>query len=1130
MQSLFHKIFEHSEYPQIIFNSTNGILIDMNASARKLFGYEKKDITKLNKIELIFEEDVDLFYSTLQNTINNGNSRIENFKLKLKNGNKFESPIELQLYKNEEQNEEFIVEFIHGKNYTKKSDDIDYSTILNALPDLYFNLTHEGKILNYYTNDERYLYIKPEKFLNKKIQDVLPKNIGRLFDKAISELNEIGHVGQFEYELDVPAGEKVFEARLVLTQESKIIAVIRDVTDKSKTSKELNENRRMLSTLLKHLPGMAYKCKFDKYWTMEFVSDGCKNLTGYKPDDLIMNRIIPYSEIINPADREHVLAEVQNSVVEDRPFQIIYRIITKDNTEKWVWEQGNSVRDENRKIVALEGFITDITAQRIAQEALENSEYKFKSLVEDSFVGVYIIQNDKFIYVNPSFAKIFGYSQEEIIGRKKVLDLVDGDDKSLVNENVRKRFDNEIEVIRYAFKGVKKDHTKIDVEVIGSITVYNNKKAIIGTLLDITERLKSEKLIKENEERFRLLFENMLDATMFVNWNGDILFANKAAAKLFALGSSNELMGLNIFTFIHKNFQDTIKKELREVKEGRGGFLSEAKIITGKNEEKWIESLGTKMTLNDISADLISIRDITGRKQAEERLELLNTALQSAANGILITSNEGKIIWTNRAFTTLTGYYPEEVIGKNTRILKSGKMDKEFYTNLWNTITSGKVWHGEITNRKKDGTIYIEEMTITPVKNPSTNEKYFISVKQDITKRKKVENELKSAKEYAEEMSKLKSIFLANMSHEIRTPLVGILGFAEMLSEELIDKDQKEMSQSILSSGQRLMETLNFILDLSKIEAKKLKVSYKEINIADIVNDTLKTFQSIIKQKGLYLKSVIEDEAITAQVDAQLLRGILNNLTNNAIKFTDHGGVTIEIFKLNLDERDWVGIKIIDTGIGIPKAKQDIIFEEFRQVSEGLDRKYEGTGLGLTITKRFVEELNGRIKLHSEPGKGTTFEILLPKTLEEKEEVIEMVDKPASTEISLPSSQKLHEALLVENDEASIDVTKSFLKEICNIDVVKDGDTALKEATGKKYEIIFMDIDLGWGMNGMEVTQEIKKLPQYKNVPIIALTAYAMKGDKEAFLEAGCTHYLSKPFNKKSIINIVKEVLSIEAK
>ena len=389
--------------------------------------------------------------------------------------------------------------------------------------------------------------------------------------------------------------------------------------------------------------------------------------------------------------------------------------------------------------------------------------------------------------------------------------------------------------------------------------------------------------------------------------------------------------------------------------------------------------------------------------------------------------------------------------------------------------------------------------------------------------------ELVKAKEKAEEMNQLKTRFLANMSHELRTPMVGILGYTEILKNEVTNPELKEMSEEIYVSANRLLETLNLILDLSKIEANKSEIHPVEINVTDVTLNQVKCFQELAKKKNIFINIIPKEEQLYAMLDERIFRQIINNLVSNAIKFTLKGGVTIEINKEVINENENVVIRVKDTGIGIPKESHQIIFEEFRQASEGLNRIFEGSGLGLSITKRFVELMDGKISVESEHGKGSTFIVSFPsckhrnsfkiKEPAKNNNLSNVKTKPETTDKDLPL------VLLVEDDISNAGVIEYLLQDVCKVDFVKSGEEALEITTQKQYAAIIMDIALGAGIDGIETTKRIRKMKGYRDLPIIAVTALAMKGQRESFLAEGCSHYISKPFNNKTLLDLMLKLL-----
>ena len=381
---------------------------------------------------------------------------------------------------------------------------------------------------------------------------------------------------------------------------------------------------------------------------------------------------------------------------------------------------------------------------------------------------------------------------------------------------------------------------------------------------------------------------------------------------------------------------------------------------------------------------MVSMVDITERKQSEKKLKLLSRAMEQSPVTVVITDKEGNIEYTNPKFTEITGYTQNEVLDQNPRILQSGKQSSEIYNELWQTLLSGNDWYGEFQNRKKNGDLYWESAVISSIVNDSGDIAYFIAVKEDITEKKQMIADLIKAKEKAEESDRLKSAFLANMSHEIRTPMNGILGFTDLLKEPgLSGKAQKEYINIIELSGARMLDTINNIVDISKIESGQTTVSISETNIHELIEHIYSFFEPAVEQKGILfsLKNYLHANDAIIRTDQEKVYVILSNLVKNAIKFTNEGSIEIGYNISKTCQHPELMFYVKDTGIGIHPENINVIFERFRQGSESLSRNYEGAGLGLSISKAYVEMLRGRIWVESEEGKGSKFYFTVPMFL-----------------------------------------------------------------------------------------------------------------------------------------------------
>jgi len=369
--------------------------------------------------------------------------------------------------------------------------------------------------------------------------------------------------------------------------------------------------------------------------------------------------------------------------------------------------------------------------------------------------------------------------------------------------------------------------------------------------------------------------------------------------------------------------------------------------------------------------------DITARKKSEEDLRKFSLAVEQSPVSILLTDTDGIIEYANAKALEITGYELAEMIGKNPRIFSSGEKPKKEYKNLWEAISSGKKWSGEFHNKKKSGELYWELASISAIINEKGGITHYLAVKEDITERKQIMEDLIKAKDEAEESNRLKSAFLANLSHEIRTPMNSILGFAELLKEsKLTGEEQQEYIRIMEKSGERMLNLINDIVIISKTELGQMDVSLSETNINEQIEYIYSLFKPAAEDKGIQLiitNSLPSKKSIII-TDSEKMNVILSNLIKNAIKFSSRGNIEVGYKKTG----KFLTFFVKDTGIGINPEQKQLIFERFRQGSESFTRQYEGAGLGLSIAKSYIEMLGGKIWVESEVKKGSTFYFTIP--------------------------------------------------------------------------------------------------------------------------------------------------------
>jgi len=523
------------------------------------------------------------------------------------------------------------------------------------------------------------------------------------------------------------------------------------------------------------------------------------------------------------------------------------------------------------------------------------------------------------------------------------------------------------------------------------------------------------------------------------------------------------------------------------------------------------------------------------RKLAETALieseKKYRTLIENLAIGVYQIAPDGTILEINPAMRRIIGYDTDDKPKEYTP-----DMLKE-YTS-WDFYPDKEIRKKFLENIKQYGEIRNIEMQIYNIKkeliwvsitakgrfDEKGNLMFIDGVLEDISSRKAAEAQLIEAKEKAEEMNRLKSSFLANMSHELRTPMVGILGFSEILASEIEDEEMRNFSGSIYKSGKRLLNTLNLILDLSRIEANKHDLVLMDYDINRISREIILEYSLLADNKGIYLKSDIRTDDLYCNIDERLFRSILGNLVDNAIKYTNEGGVEIILDKEMDSKGSWAVIKVRDTGIGIPEEFLRTIFEEFRQVSEGWSRSYEGTGLGLTIAKRFTDLLKGEISVESRLKSGSTFTVRIPLSgIKNKVQENISEENELKNEVIKKSG---NDFLLIDDDKFVNDIVNNIFSGEA-YSYANNQEDALALLGSKQFSLVLLDINLGYGVDGIDVLKKIRKLPGYVKIPVVAITAYAMVNDKERFLQAGFDDYISKPFDKKELQSIVLKYIEL---
>ena len=900
-----------------------------------------------------------------------------------------------------------------------------------------------------------------------------------------------------------------------------VVLVFSDVTDAYTHRRLLEQSEKLYREVIENASDLIYT--IDKNGKFRHANSAALKFSGYTIEDSLN---LHFTDLIVPEFRSFVKRHYFRQILEKTNTTYTEVPVLKKNGEICWFGQNVTLVFDGEDITGFHIISRDITERKIAQDALRKNEEMLRQIIDIIPDRIFVKDiNGKFILNNVAHMKALGIkSQQEALGKT---------DRDFRSEERARTYETQdknvirtqVPLIDYVQHEIKDDGREAwqlvsklpfktdDGEVIG----------IVGISKEITDQKIADNLLRESKRRFQTL-ANVSPVGIFrTDVSGFTTFVNPRWCEISGL-TAEEALGDGWLSAVHQEDRTGLSEEWHDAARTLRASRVDYRFVRPDGSIAWVMGQAVpEINENNLVVGFVgTITDITERKFMEEELRKLNQAVVQSPASIVITDTAAKIEYVNPKVLETSGYSLEELLGKNPNIFSSRKYPREGYKLLWETITSGKDWRGELPNKKKNGELYWESVSISSIKNDSGAIIHYIAIKEDITEKKKLEKGLIEAKERAETASELKDAFIANISHEIRTPLNGVLGATSIIKDSLSDHitpAEETYFDAIDRASKRIIRTVDMILNFSRLQVGDIKYNPQLIDLNSTLEEIYGEFYSSAKQKKIDLIFENKIGEIKINSDQYCLNQVFSNLLDNAIKYTKEGAVTISLY---YDEENRIKIDFRDTGIGISEEYLKQIFNPYSQEEVGYKRAYDGVGLGLSLVKNLLELLDAEISVQSVKGVGSTFSISFSNSVVTSGTEIDKKSGGNDPEqFTRPEKEKKADPviLVVEDDGINQLFLSLKLKQFYDVIVVDNASKAMEVLNSRHIDLILMDISIKGEINGLELTRMVRESEKFNKIPVIALTGHAFDDYKKRCFDAGCNDLISKPFSIEELLS-----------
>ncbi|RYD78754.1 MAG: PAS domain S-box protein, partial [Sphingobacteriales bacterium] len=863
-----------------------------------------------------------------------------------------------------------------------------------------------------------------------------------------------------------------------------------------------------------------------------WVNQSFTTMTGYTFDEAIGKK--PEHLLHGPNTSQNTLDYLNRQVVNGQAFNADIYNYSKSGTPYWGRIKGQPIHNQSGELTGFFALIEDITKEKAVQERLKESENRFRIALEK--IGN--VWEHDFITGKTFFSKtnneFWGYTDDELEkSDSNWWDNVHKDDFHLLLTNFKNYRRAKIDTHNEEYRIIHKNGDVkwvLDRGVVIEKDESGRPLRVVGTHTDITPIKRTEQELEQRVRQFRSLSENIPGVIYEYEYREDgtdgLRYISPAIKRVFGI-TPDEFWNQK---YIAPEDQERINLKQQHSRNTLEPFYDESEITIPGLNTRWYAVHSSYSYTDQNGAKVFTgfMSDITERKAIEESLrineEKYRSILANMKLGLLEVDNDGKITYANNSFCYMSGYSMPELIGKKSAELFLFGENSGLEREKQKEREKGLADAYEVATRDKNGNKKWWLISGAPRYNDKSELVGSIGIHLDITDQKNQETELVEARIEAEQSAHSKEIFLANMSHEIRTPMNAIMSMANQLAKTNLEPQQEFYLETIHTASKNLLVIINDVLDLSKIDAGKLSLENIGFNLIDVLQNAMQVITHKGEEKGLDLNNFYFDGNI-AQVligDPYRLNQVLLNLMTNAVKFTEKGSVDL-ICRVIADKPNSqvIHISVVDTGIGMEESFVKHLFEKFSQEYESVSRKYGGTGLGMSICKELVEQMGGEIFVESKKGVGSTisFVIEFPKGASN--------DLPEKAETQFSEDFLVGKKVLVtdDNDLNRLVASILLLDFGATVMVAENGEIAMEMIAKETFDVILMDIQMPV-MNGYETTRKIRK--SGSTIPIIALTASAIKGEREKCLASGMNDYITKPINEEEFLKTIDKWIVVD--